>query len=299
MIRQIVRPRSCFVLVAFAVCAQTTKSPRFEVASIKPSAPGGSPHGQPAGMAGGERCTPLFGAPSSSLQYSLFNCTVRELVGRAWNLQAFEFSVPADPAWLSSARYDITAKAAVSANALQHAQMLQPLPEDRFRLKWHREKREEPVYYLTIAKRGAKLTPTKPGSCTPWDHKGPPPPPYPDKPPTCDYVLFPRIPDSPGIGMEGIGVSMTSFAEHLTGMFGRPVIDRTGIATLFDVHIKFTRESAGAFANRSDAPVAIAPEPSGLPSIFTAIRSLGLNIEAGKGPVDVFVIDSAQRPSAN
>lgn len=92
---------------------------------------------------------------------------------------------------------------------------------------------------------------------------------------------------------------MASFAELLTGMFGRPVIDRTGITAIFDLHLKFARDSVPTLASRPDEPIATASEPSGLPSIFTAIRSLGLEIESGKGPVDVFVIDSAQRPSEN
>lgn len=162
--------RAHVLLILCAVCAETAeKLPRYEVVSIKPSAPGGSPHSQPAGMLAGQGCVPLFGAPLTTLQYSLFNCTVRDLVRRAWSLRSFAFIVPTDPAWISSVRFDITAKSAALANPVQHDQMLQPVLEDRFRLKWHREKREQPVYYLLVAKRGAKLPPTKPGSCTPWE----------------------------------------------------------------------------------------------------------------------------------
>ena len=181
---------------------------------------------------------------------------------------------------------------------MQHDKMLQPLLEDRFKLKWHREKRELPVYYLAVAKGGVKLGPTKAGTCIPWDRKAPPPPPMPGKPSTCDYILMPQTPDRLGLGMEGIGVPMSSLASHLTDLLGRPVIDNAGFTGIFDIHLKFARDSSLAFGGLPDQPGQPA-ETGGWPSVFTALRSLGLNITPGKGSVDVFVIDSVQRPSEN
>jgi len=262
--------------------------PKFDVASIKPTAPGGVQ----------QYCGPPMGAQPGPLQYVLVDCTVRDLVSRSWSLRKFEFVVPADPAWISTAHYDINAKSAASVNPMLHDKMLQPLLESRFRLKWHREKRELPVYFLTAAKGGVKLSPTRAGTCIPWDRKAPPPGPAPGKPPTCDYILFPGTPDRLGLGMEGIGVPMSSLAAHLTDLLGRPVIDNTGFTGIFDIHLKFARDSSLAFDGLPEQPGQTA-ETAGWPSIFTAIRSLGLSIAAGKGPVDVFVIDSVQRPSEN
>lgn len=291
------------MLIGTVLYAQSAdKPPKFEVASVKPSAPGGSPNGGPPGAPIYPGCAPPFNSPISSLQYVVRNCTVRDLVGHAFNPPKWAFVFPSVPAWLSSEHYDVVAKSAGPVNPSEHWRMLQSLLEDRFKLKWHREMRDQPVYYLSIGKGGGKgglkLPATKPGTCTPWDKKGPPPPPYPDKPPTCDYILFPGTPDRLGLGMDGTGVPMVSLALHLSGLLGRPVIDKTGLTGIFDVHIKFARDSALAFGGLPDQP-GQAPDPSGLPNIFTAIRSLGLNIESGKGPVDVLVIDSAQRPSEN
>ena len=277
--------RVAAILACGTLFAQTA---HFDVAVIKPTPPGTVQ----------QYCGPPFGAQPAPLQYVLLSCTVRELVGRSWSLRKFEFSVPADPAWISAAHYDITAKSAAPVNPMQHDKMLQPLLEDRFKLKWHREKREQPVYFLTAAKGGVKLSATTAGTCIPWDRKAPPPLPAPGKPPTCDYVMMPQTPDRLGLGIEGIGVPMSSLASHLTDLLGRPVIDNTGFTGIFDLHLKFARDSSLAFGGLPDQPGQQA-ETAGWPNIFTAIRKLGLNIVAGKGPVDVFVIDSAQRPSEN
>jgi uncharacterized protein (TIGR03435 family) len=258
---------------------------QFEVAAIRPTPSGATQ----------QFCGPPFGSQPSTTQYVLLSCTVRALVGRAWDLRKFEFPVPANPAWISSARYDITAKSAAPVNPMQHERMLRSLLEDRFRLKWHREKRDQPIYFLTMAKSGLKLKPTVPDTCVPWDRKAPPPFPMPGKPPTCDYILHPQTPDGLGMGMEGIGVPMSSLASQLTDLLGRPVIDNTGFSGIFDIHLTFARDSSLAYGSLPDEP----GQAHGEPNIFTAIRSIGLNIVSGKGPVDVFIIDSVQRPSEN
>lgn len=283
------------LLVLGALHAQVS---RFEVASIKPSAPGGTPSGTPRGVIF-QGCVPPFGSTPSRLQYILYNCTVRDLVRRAWSLsRPFEFSFPSDPAWASSVRYDIAAKSAAPVNPIDHGLMLQSLLEDRFKLKWHREKKELPVYYLSLSKGGLKLPATAPGSCTPWDKKSPPPPPYPDKPPTCDYILMPQSPDGLGLGMDGTGVPISSLASRLTDLLGRLVVDKTGFTGTFNLHIKFARDSSLALGGIPEQG-GQASDPAGLPNIFSVIRKIGLTIESGKGPVDVFVMDSVQRPSEN
>ena len=91
---------------------------------------------------------------------------------------------------------------------------------------------------------------------------------------------------------------MSSLASHLAALLGRPVVDNTGFTSIFDIHLKFARDSSLAFGGRPDEPGQSA-DPSGRPNIFTAIRSLGINITPGKGPVDVFIVDSVQRPLEN
>ena len=242
----------------------------FEVASIKPSAPGG------------RGC--ILNSTFSNQQIRPTDCPVKTLITAAWSLAPWELDLANTPAWISSDHYDISAKSAKPTSARGLTNMLGPLLEDRFRLKWHREKRQLPVYYLTAAKGGVKLAPTKPGTCIPFDHNSPPPPPNPANPTSCDYILFPGTPDRLGLGIEGIGVPMSSLASRLSGLLGRPVIDNTGFTSIFDIHLKFARDSSIVIGGGPEA-VGQSAEPSGLPNIFTAIRSLGLNITAGKGPV--------------
>jgi uncharacterized protein (TIGR03435 family) len=74
----------------------------------------------------------------------------------------------------------------------------------------------------------------------------------------------------------------------MQGVIDRPVIDRTGLGGTYDVDLRFAASSLGAAA--ADAPA--------LPSIFTALQEqLGLKLEPARGPVEVLVIDSVQRPT--
>jgi uncharacterized protein (TIGR03435 family) len=256
---------------------------RYEVASIKRSAPGRSGYG--------------CGYKSSPLQLTLEACPLDRLIVMAFGLGPHELQ--GGPAWISSESYTITAKSLRPANPVEQYGMLQPLFEDRFRLKWHWGKKDSPVYFVTASERGLKVSPTAPGSCVPFDEKsGPPPPPQPGKPPSCGLMLFPVIQDGKGLGIDATGTTMPRFLGGLRVFVGRPLINNTAFRKTFDVHIKFARDGSLAAGGLPDE-ASDTNDPSGLPNIFTALRGLGLNIKAGKAPVEVFVIDSVQRPSDN
>jgi uncharacterized protein (TIGR03435 family) len=81
----------------------------------------------------------------------------------------------------------------------------------------------------------------------------------------------------------------------LSRMLGRSVVDRTGFAGLFDLQLDFLPDEA--------TPSLPPPPPdSGIsgPSIAQALRrQLGLQLESTKGPVEVLVVEHAERPSGN
>jgi uncharacterized protein (TIGR03435 family) len=89
---------------------------------------------------------------------------------------------------------------------------------------------------------------------------------------------------------------MAALASRLTDILGRPVVDKTGFTGTFDLHLRFAFDGFG-----NPTPSAVeATDPSGLPSIFNVVRDqLGLKLESAKGMLDVQVIDSVDKPSAN
>jgi len=89
-------------------------------------------------------------------------------------------------------------------------------------------------------------------------------------------------------------MSMAQLANYLSGIVGLPVIDKTGYAGYFDFQLEFSRELTAV-----QAKVAT-PTDTSEPSVLTALQEhLGMKLEATKGPVEVLVIDRAERASAN
>ena len=86
---------------------------------------------------------------------------------------------------------------------------------------------------------------------------------------------------------------MQNLADFLAGLVRRKVLDMTGLAGYFDVHLKWSPDLS-TLGNTS------APAPDGAPSIFTAVEEqLGLRLESGKAPIDVLVIDHIDHASVN
>jgi uncharacterized protein (TIGR03435 family) len=81
----------------------------------------------------------------------------------------------------------------------------------------------------------------------------------------------------------------------------RVVVDKTNLQGLYDFNMKWTPEARPATGAGGATGLEPAPPPaSDQLSIFTAIREqLGLKLESGKAPVEVLVIDSAERPAEN
>ena len=280
------------LLLATGVSAQSG-SPAFEVASIKRSVDG------PVSFPGvllqpGGRAT----SPGTS---------VRQLILVAYGLQ--DLQLVGGPAWITSDRYAIDARAGADATRASVRQMVKTLLAERFQLAAHIEQRELPAFALVLAHRDGRLGPRLRRSgpdCAPVvPPEGvpipPPPPPGPNQGftpvlpqdpigPTCGFVSFPGW-------MSGRRLSMAHVAQQLTQLTRRPVADETGLTGDFDIDVTFMPDQPVQL-NGGAAPPALAM--SDRPSLMTAIQEdLGLKLEPQRRQVEVLVIDRVERPSEN
>ena len=290
---------AAIVVLTISADAQTGS---FEVASVKPSDP------NPTGPFG---ATP-FVLPALG-RLTAQNVTLRILVMAAYQKQPFE--IVGGPEWQNADKFDINAKSAeASPTTDQLFGMMQTLLADRFKLKLHTETREIPIYALLLArgdrKLGAKLKPStdncpdfkaqqqqqleaiakgglqglaasamKPGETRP-----------------CAFGSYPAGPGL--IGIKASGQALSTLALVLTQLSGRPVVDKTGLTGPYDFEMTIDLQTIA----RIYAELGInMPLPQGLPegpSLMTLLQEdLGLRLDSQRGPGEVLVIDSAERPT--
>ena len=253
----------------------------FEVASIKRNV-SGDPNASIRVQPGG--------------QMTVSNNSLLNLIRNAYNTQLFEMVLgPNLPSWIDSDRWDILAKPPAGAAEVQEQMQLRlrlrSLLEDRFKLKARREMREMPIYELVVARADGQLGPQikKSGDeCAAQGRAreaGVAPPPLPPG------AFCGTRTNNGTVSMKGVPLS--NFIRNLGGMTGRFVIDKTGLAGPYDLDLQWTPDPASAGAG-----------PQGQPglgdgaSLFAAIQEqLGLRLEAKKAPVEVLVIESAERPT--
>src|ERR1700736_4824299 len=182
---------------------------QFEVASIKPADPNG--RGMRGQMAPGGRLTAN-------------GVTVKFLIQQAYNIK--EFQITGGPSWIGSERYDISTKAEGEGQITpeQLRTMMQGLLADRFKLTFHRETKEMPVYALVVGKNGPKM------------HES-------ERAPDGDREGRGRAQISLSRGqITAKGMSMTMLANQLSNRLGRNVLDKTGLTGNYDFTLEFTPE---------------------------------------------------------
>ena len=256
----------------------------FEVASVKRNN-------------SGDRNSLLRVLPGGRL--SATNFSVRSLINFAWQLAPFQ--VVGGPDWINSDGYDIVAKLDGNPDIVEAGKGLpdprqiavRNLLADRFKLKTHFETREMDIYALVMAKPGGapgpKLIPS-PRDCATQAAaaRGQFPPPQAPGPPPELGKAYCGIAGSNGRIRFG-GLNSTMMAQAFNGPTQRMVVDRTGLAGSWDFDLQFVPRNRGVDASPAD------PD---LPDFFTAVQEqLGLKLESTKGPVEVLVIDSVERPT--
>jgi uncharacterized protein (TIGR03435 family) len=194
------------------------------------------------------------------------NVTLKRCIMGAWGVGPNQIS--GGPAWLDSDRFEIAAKAGqpVDDEVILNS-MLRNLLAERFKLAVHRENRTVEALVLEVAKNGPKLEKTDAGEAATNSSRG-------------------RI--------DARKATMDHFADVLSRQMDLPVINRTGLEGAFNLKLEWTPESL------KPAGTGTAGAATEQPSIFTAIQQqLGLRLRSEKTPVEILVVDHAERPSEN
>jgi uncharacterized protein (TIGR03435 family) len=219
------------------------------------------PSAVPVGREGGNR----FRIDHTPTSVTMSNVSVGDCVQWAYDVASFQI----EAGHLSTDSYDILAKTDAPVPVSRLRMMLQNLLAARFKLELHRETKMLPVYELVAAKGASKL---------PAPNTGPP------RPLVHAAESLPQVQNDSFLFSD---VSMPEFARMLAQLRGidLPVVDHTGIAGTFDIALK----SAPAAAREADRE-----------ALFAIVRDqLGLKLTPAKAPLEVLVIDHAEKPGAN
>ncbi len=262
--------------VAASTPAAAAANLTFDVASIRPSADLRSPAMQAAIRAGN---MPKFGALVEGLRAEYSQMTLKDLVANAYEVKQYQVS---GSDVLNEQRFDIVAKMPEGSSKDDAPKMLRALLEERFKLKTHWETREGDTYNLVVAKGGPKLGAE--GSMPPSEEELKN---FGDHPvPTLRQKGDHGLPE-----WVGNACRMGDLASIMGAMFGRPVMDKTGLAGKYDFVLKYKgRWDSDRQADDMD------PTP---PMDRALQEELGLKVEPAKGPVKVLVIDHIEKPSEN
>src|SRR6185312_13222751 len=152
--------------------------------------------------------------------------------------------------WVNDELFDITAVTADHSEPKtpeQFQQVLLSLLQERFQLRFHREQKEGPVYWLELA---------KPGVLGPALKRSP-------------DGIRPNLSMNGGarVEMNAIAMSTADIAAALRRQAGRPVEDHTGLNGLFDFHIQWSKQQTQPM------------DDAAAPGLFTVLeQELGLRL---------------------
>ena len=248
-----------------AARAQSPAPPTFDVASLKPSPPSGAD---------------LLNINLGNLNHgvvTLANTTLSECIRYAYGLVS-EDQIEG-PEWIRhrSLRVDIAAKTAPDASLEQVRSMMQNLLAQRFRLELHHEPKPVRHFELTVARGGPKLTESPEAATSHLINYG------------RGRLFYDHL-------------AMRTLAVLLSRQLKQPVLDLTGLNGFYDVRLEWMQDdlSAGPAVPEKDGKRE-ADDAGPLPDIYKAVQQqLGLQLEPRKTPIDVLVIDHADKvPIAN
>jgi uncharacterized protein (TIGR03435 family) len=255
---------SLLAILAFVLLLNAQGGPQFEVATLKLSAP--IQPGVPLNIT-------LGGTRNGTV--TLTNTNLSECIQFAYRITTD--AQIAGPDWIKSrdVRFDIVGKAPPNTPQDELRLMTQNLLADRLKLAIHYEQRQLPFLALVVAKNGPKLSPAKAGAEVATQIPG--------------RIFHPYMP-------------MAILATALSRFERQTVIDMTGLTGAFSVDLQWTPDSVRARASQDGSAPLVNGQPVDVngPSLYTAIQEqLGLRLESRKGPLDVLMVDHAERVPAD
>ena len=220
------------------------------------------------------------------------------LIQLAYNVTGSQ--IEGGPSWVHADSYAIEATAIDDAAPERMRATLQSLLAERFKLTLRRETRTFPVYDLVPTDAGLKIAAMKEGECTKvrdirWDLIDLEAPLFAcegftrrrvlsQSPETRPRPRWPRVDR-----IEAGNVQMSALIDLISGDVDRIIIDKTGFTAPFNLLLDFAA-----------APDPGSPFISSGPSIFEALEDqLGLQLLPAEAPLNVLVIESADRPLVN
>ncbi len=255
----------------------------FDVASIR--------------QASAQQDSASIGLRIDGSQVHISYLSLKDYIGMAYRVQIDQI---VSPDWLSSERFDISAKLPADAKQTDVPEMLQNLLTDRFKLKQHREMRDFPVYVLEVAKGGLKVKESAPAE---------------------EFAKFASQPIDLAAGGDRAGVSidygngsvftlgattietrkltMLMFSNLLTRFMDKPVVDQTELKGGYDLKLELTSRDRTTMLVRSAVSAGVTLPAQALAllnlpsdgSLENALNNAGFSLASRKVPREVVVVD--------
>jgi uncharacterized protein (TIGR03435 family) len=288
--------RSCNGILLFAALslasAQTAPVSQFEVATVRPSPD------EPQNQVN-------VGLHVDGAQVRIAYFTLKDYIRMAYRIR---ISQVFGPDWISSDRFDIAATIPEGHKPAEFREMLQTLLAERFQLKFHKEQREFSAYALVLGKHQLKLKPVPPDE---------------DKGSASEPLEVTGGGSVAGVNVnlghgsswsfapnrfEAKKLNMEVFASNLERFADRPIVDKTGLKGQYDFAFDINPEDYQPMLIRSAVAAGVSLPPQALrlldgsssASLSDALEQIGLRLEPRKEPLDVMVVDSANKtPSEN
>jgi uncharacterized protein (TIGR03435 family) len=200
------------------------------------------------------------------------NYSIRRLVADAYGVAEFCVS---GPSWISSARYDVSARMSDASTKKDVPELLQSLMANRFALQVHKENNKTRAYVLVIDKGGPKLKASL--SFTRNEE------------PTAKLLAA-----EPGwFELIYRYYTLAGFAEKLSTWVREPIVDSTGLDGKYDIPLSVNGRDLLPKPSRLD------PDEELGPSIVDSLKRIGLKLEPRMLPLVTIVVDNVSRPTAN